>query len=688
MDPWEIRNGIRKKKEAGAMNREEAKNYIKGQEPSFLQKAKRIGGKPSYICPKCGNGDGKEGTGITRDPGNGGQNYKCFKCGLYADVIELWKINTGTDDNREAFNALYSFYGITIDAAPQHDREKEAKKPMEEKKTSPAAVDPEKKEAPATDFTGLFLQAAQNIEKTDYHRGLPLELLKRYKVGYMEGWKHPKRYDKPAGHLIIPITEYTYLARLTRPRTDKEREENRPEKALVKGKEEGASWIFNHKAIEKGCKAPVIFVVEGAIDALSIIAAGGEAVALSSTAFVGQLLELVKNHRPKVPLVLSLDNDAEKEDGRNPGQEAEERLAAGLEELGIPFYRYNVAGEYKDANDRLREDPEGLARAVEKGKKLPEEEYRKESARGYIQAFLNGIADSANTPRIYTGFSRLDNALDGGLYEGLYTIGAISSLGKTALVMQIVDQIAAAGHDVLVFSLEMARYELMARSISRQTYITALADGTEPSKAKTARGITDASRWERYGKEEIGLIKKSTNEYEKYAGHIFIQEGIGDIGVTQIREAIERHISFTGKAPVVVVDYLQLLAPRDIRATDKQNIDKNVMECKRISRDFKIPFLAISSFNRENYKNEATMAAFKESGAIEYSSDVLIGLQLQGAGKSDFNAKKAMGENPRRVELVILKNRGGKVGTTITFEYFPMFNYFMEEATGAAAFKR
>ena len=60
------------------------------------------------------------------------------------------------------------------------------------------------------------------------------------------------------------------------------------------------------------------------------------------------------------------------------------------------------------------------------------------------------------------GVCALDRALDGGLYEGLYIVGAISSLGKTTLVTQIGDQIASGGQDVLVFSLEMARAELMA----------------------------------------------------------------------------------------------------------------------------------------------------------------------------------------------------------------------------------
>lgn len=72
------------------------------------------------------------------------------------------------------------------------------------------------------------------------------------------------------------------------------------------------------------------------------------------------------------------------------------------------------------------------------------------------------------------------------------------------------------------------------------------------------------------------------------------------------------------------------------------------------------------------------MEAFKESGKIEYSTDVLIGLQLQGVGQSDFDVNRAKKETPRRVEAVILKNRNGATGDTLEFAYYSMFNKFLD----------
>ena len=219
----------------------------------------------------------------------------------------------------------------------------------------------------------------------------------------------------------------------------------------------------------------------------------------------------------------------------------------------------------------------------------------------------------------------------------------------------------------------------MAKSISRLTYELTIQNGGDERNAKTARGITTGSRWKNYSQAEQQLIGDAVSSYAEYARRIFIFEGIGDIGAAQIRENVEKHISVTGRRPVVVIDYLQILAPYDVRATDKQNTDQAVLELKRISRDCKLPILAISSFNRENYKNAVGMQSFKESGAIEYSSDVLIGLQLEGAGNDSFDATAAKRKNPRDIELVVLKNRNGRVGDKIKYQYYSMFNFFHED---------
>ena len=148
--------------------------------------------------------------------------------------------------------------------------------------------------------------------------------------------------------------------------------------------------------------------------------------------------------------------------------------------------------------------------------------------------------------------------------------------------------------------------------------------------------------------------------------------------MTEIAERVNKYVYYSGNKPLVIIDYLQLLAPVDPHFTDKQNTDKNVLELKRLSRELEIPIIAISSLNRANYNEPISMAAFKESGAIEYSSDVLLGLQLAGAGEKDFDVDMAKSQEPRQIELKILKNRRGKTGDSINFEYYASRQFFRE----------
>jgi replicative DNA helicase len=268
--------------------------------------------------------------------------------------------------------------------------------------------------------------------------------------------------------------------------------------------------------------------------------------------------------------------------------------------------------------------------------------------------------------------------LDDGLYEGLYIIGAISALGKTTFITQIGDQIANNGTDVLIFSLEMSRYELMAKSISRLTLTEEYGKSptiTQIKLSKTVRGILSGKRYETYSDVEKNLINKAVIAYSKYAKNVYIFEGTGDISVEYIKQKVDIHIRVTKKRPVVIIDYIQIISPFSKYLNDKQNMDRNIMELKRLSRDFRIPVIGISSFNRASYKDEeVSMQAFKESGAIEYSSDVLIALDLS---KDEKKKTKDSTKLLKGVVLSILKNRNGEIGE-LEYKFFTQYNYFQE----------
>lgn len=640
--------------------REELKPYLTGYVESITKKSK---GANMYVCPLCGSGTGKGKTGafsVDKD----GTRWKCFSCGNGGDIFDLIGLVENLPEPLAQLKRAGELYGINIDdksgtgvkadnmsihtsAYTHEDTHKE----------------PEKKDS----LLPYFRECQSHISETDYHtrRGISEGTAKRFMLGYDAHFTRGTG-GKEWQALIIPTGQYSYVARNTDETADgKDRYR----------KENEASFI-NIKSLYKADKP--IFITEGELDALSIIEAGAEAIGLGSTSNINRFIGKLKEKKPAHALLLALDND-------EAGQKATAELSAKLDELGVSYYTVNPYGEYKDANEALMADREAFKEEVARAEHIEEEkleaerdEYLQKSVKYSLNDFLDKIFSTENTQAQPTGFHKLDKVLDGGLYAGLYIIGAITSLGKTTLALQMADQIAKRGRDVLIFSLEMSRYELISKSISRHTLLKALDSGLGTQYAKTNRGITSGDRWQYYSDKEKQIITGAMEDYNKYAEHIYIHEGIGDIGTEKISEEIEKHRYYTGQTPVVLVDYLQILAPHDVRASDKQNTDKAVLELKRISRDYHTPVIGISSLNRANYKGAVSYESFKESGAIEYGSDVLIGLQLKGVGTGSFDENEAKKKEPREVELVILKNRNGRTGDMIEYRYYPLFNFFEE----------
>lgn len=656
------------------------KEALQAYVESITQKSK--GGM--YICPLCGSGTGKNKTGafgIYRK--DGAPKWKCQACGEGGDIFDLIGKHEGITDRLEQLKRGADFAGIPLDL------NEEGRKMTDTHRTYTQAHTHKEKPAdpaPEADYTDFFKKANADLPKTTYHRGISLETLNRFLVGYVAEYASD---HKP--RLIIPTSKSSFQARYAGDPV--------PDGVDRYKKSRGAAHIFNKKALYTAQKP--VFVVEGEIDALSIIDAGGEAVGLGSASAVGSLLRDLERQAPAQPLIIALDND-------QTGEEAAGKLCEGLKGLHIPFYRASVFGSHKDANEALNADKAALQAAIAQAEAAAQEagddqsaadleELKSEAVGRNLQGFLDRIKASRNAKAIKTGFPSLDKLLDGGLYAGLYIIGAISSLGKTTFCLQIADQIAAAGENVLIFSLEMSRDELIAKSVSRLSLDLDLERNNSTKNAKTTRGILAGSRYSLYSDTEKEIIKGAIEQYSTFAGNIYITEGVGNIGVQQIVEAVKRFQRTTGKAPVVLIDYIQILAPADPRSTDKQNTDKAVLELKRLSRDYSIPVIGISSFNRENYTAPVNLAAFKESGAIEYSSDVLIGLQYDGMdyseadgkGETDGNRAKRIREvlrqaqkdgnegKAQKVQAKVMKNRNGQKGD-IVLSFYPLFNLFRE----------
>ena len=636
--------------------------YLKDMLPEYLErKGLPTSGHERFTCLNPNHADKHPSMSYYKK----GQKCHCFACGVNYDIFAIIGIDYQLDSFSEQLRKACELFDVEIEsAAPQFEEDYSALK--EEENHWPEIRQ--------------YMLAFEGSPAEEYlhSRGISTSTAIDYRIGY----------NRKENQLVIPTGNmYTATMRsLDIAPDDKSNDKNRRYRNL------GNSSLFNPKAITESDQ-PVI-ITEGEIDALSAIENGIPAAALGSVANVDMFVKYVKTNKPTQPLILSLDRDEK-------GQAAEVKLAAALRDLGVEFYQLNITGDKgKDLNEALRNDKaffsariwmtqttDGINALLQEQR----QEYRKQnSVAGKMESFYAKITENSLKKPISTGFPSLDKALDGGIYKGLYIIGAESSVGKTTFILQLADQIAQAGHDVMFFSLEMSRDELIAKSISRLTVQIANAETGRRDFAMTARGILDGSRYSNFSKGMKERFQQAVDKYSKFNDRIFIHEVEGKIGIEEIRTAIEQHKDNMGTYPIVFIDYLQLLKPYNDRASDKQSVDYNVSILRQISRN--LPIFAISSLNRESYKTSSSnkgrigLADFKESGAIEYSADVIIALQLaeiegsdiKDAGKILDAKKEAMGRDTREISAVILKNRLASVGERVPLEFIPMFNWYRE----------
>lgn len=278
-----------------------------------------------------------------------------------------------------------------------------------------------------------------------------------------------------------------------------------------------------------------------------------------------------------------------------------------------------------------------------------------------LQDYLNYIQDEVKIKKTPLGFEKIDKLLNGGLPNGLITLDAIPSLGKTTFMLQVADNMASLENTkVLFFSLEMSRYNLISKSLSRLTYLN--------------ENLQDLTYDELECNNENVDFNSILADYEPIANNLYTIDYIYDIRdivafITQFRECN------TNSNVVVIIDYLQYILSGG--GNDKQAIDLITKRLKELSKSLGITIVAISSLNRANYDGTITMESFKESGSIEYTSDILMGLEYTNkitSNNRDYEAKK----NPRKVSLNIIKNRYGALGK-VNLEFNMKYSTFIEK---------
>ncbi len=237
-----------------------------------------------------------------------------------------------------------------------------------------------------------------------------------------------------------------------------------------------------------------------------------------------------------------------------------------------------------------------------------------------------------------TGFRGLDAKLAGFQKSDLIILAARPSMGKTSLALDMA-RISALKYKtpVCFFSLEMSAQQLVDRMLASEARV-------DSWKIRTgAKNITD----DEFSQIRDALARLST-------APIFIDDQAGN-NIIKMRSTARRIKSEHGLG-LIVVDYLQLMAPS--RASDNmvQQVTEISRGLKQLARELDVPVLALSQLSRavEQRGGKPRLSDLRDSGSIEQDADVVIFIHRE--------QNEEGGGRKQNAEILIEKHRNGPTG--------------------------
>ena len=605
-----------------------------------LRKAEKSG----YVCPKCGSGSHEHGTGIKPREWKGKIRWKCFSCGEdYSNVdilVEEWGVKGKEIAKRLAREFNFSF-------------------PKEQVTTELLTA-----KIPHRDYTEFYKKAAEKFaEESGEIRALPVEFLCKVNAGIATAeMLKAEGEGVPIGgkYLILPYNANHFFMRGLN---------NEVKRGNTGGR---GREIYNPL---NAFSSSQVFVVEGQIDALSIMyATGKKAIGVGSAVNLPKLperLQAMKVPR-EVKIIILADND---ETGKKFAEKGVEKLRS----VGYmaTYFTFSEGTDKVDANGILQSD-DGISKLQQKLVEiveLAEIEFARQLQEKTGVEILAGVFDELDEDseklrgvEIKTGYARLDRKLP--LIPGVYLLGALPSMGKTTLALNIAANICEGGTPILYVSYEQSAKEVAYKDLARYWFIK----NGKVDKTPTAIEI----RLGKYDEEEKTEMKEVRKEVKKNRQQFYFLQGQNETAA-QLIEKIEPYVSAGVK--FIVIDYIQLMPSADANDTTREGIDATIRELKLYQMERNIVILFVSSFNRQNYKQYINYESFKESGGLEYTADAILGLQFRlkdEKNRSDNKQFQRMkNEQPRKMELVCVKNRNGET-FELEMDYYARHDYYEE----------
>jgi replicative DNA helicase len=261
-------------------------------------------------------------------------------------------------------------------------------------------------------------------------------------------------------------------------------------------------------------------------------------------------------------------------------------------------------------------------------------------------------ANGSDITGLATGFRDLDKMLAGLQPANLVVIAARPSMGKSALTLNIATNAAVLGKVIALFSLEMAKEEVVQRILCSVGRV---------DSGKLRSGQLGAQNWDR-------VVAAAGRMYK---APIFIDDS-SVVTVTDIRAKCRRLQRSRG-LDLVVVDYLQLMQGSN-RENRQQEIAEISRGLKNLASELRVPIIAVSQLNRSVEQREdrrPRLSDLRESGALEQDSDVVMFIYRHEYYHPDDLDKKGM------AEVIIAKHRAGATGS-VDMTFLPDFTRFAD----------
>jgi len=263
-----------------------------------------------------------------------------------------------------------------------------------------------------------------------------------------------------------------------------------------------------------------------------------------------------------------------------------------------------------------------------------------------------------------TGFKSLDDILGGFQSSDLIILAARPSVGKTAFALDVARRTAGEHNTpVGIFSLEMSADQLVDRVVAAQSH-------TDASVIR--KGVrTQTGTWR---EDVFKNIRDALDELSRTP--IFIDDQPGNT-IMKMRSAA-RKLKIEKGLKLLVVDYLQLMAPSQARASDStvQQVTEISRGLKHLARELNIPVIALSQLSRaiETRGGRPKLSDLRDSGSIEQDADLVMFIH---ADENDLRDEAGKTKDIQRKELIIAKHRNGPLGS-VQLDYHTRFNTFVE----------